>query len=99
MSGAWQSTRAPAAQELEAQHQAALQEREHAAAAQLARALVQANAVQARAHAETMGLAAEVRGASRLQCPGHAFSSVNQHTRSLHTSAPRGRVGPIRLGW
>ena len=39
-------------------------EREHAASAQLASARLQANALQARAHAETTTLAAEVRGAS-----------------------------------
>ena len=63
LKGTQQSKRAPAAQELDARHQAALQEREHAAAAQLASARLQANALQARAHAETTTLAAEVRGA------------------------------------
>ena len=39
-------------------------EREHAASAQLASTRLQGNALQARAHAETTMLAAEVRGAS-----------------------------------
>ena len=75
--------RAHAAQELQARHQAALQEAERAAAAQLATARLQAYAFQARAHAETTALAAEVRGASVL-----LHAQACHENLSLMTASP-----------